>query len=640
MPALRQSVFSLVAFITVSGLLVLTASAQLTSTPGSLTFSNTYIGLSSTSKSISITNTGTTSVTINSITSSCPEFKLASGTTPTTLAAGKSTSYSMYFAPDLAQLFSCTYTLTPSTGSALAVPMTGTGLSTKGVISVGTTLLNFPNQAVGTPSATQGVVITNSGTATLKLTAITITPPTFVVSPVTLPISLAGGQSTTLNVSYSPALATSETGALGLTFNNVPRKVVDLSGNGSVSSSLVITNIAALPQGTINAAYQASLIPASGTSPYTFALQSGSTLPTGLTLSTAGLISGTVASTVVAGDYTFTAKVTDAASHTATKLFTLNIAKATGAVCNNISFNIPNTSTPIVPLNDLGTGTYQGSQGGLYPNGSNVRPASHDSDGVTFAQAIQPLDSNGNPSSTGKYVMLMLGESTAVDYMGQFMPLAMNDPAKDPALVIVNGAQGGATPNKLTTTTNNKYWNTILANYLPDQGVTAKQVVAAWIEDSNGIATGTFPTDMTGLQGNYETVMQNLHTLFPNLTLAYFSSRIYAGYGNGVSTVNPEPYAYEAAFAAKWAIQDQLNGASNLNYNPNNGAVKAPWMSWGPYYWANGLLPRSDGMLWTCQDLQKDGTHPSSPAGDLKVAGQILNFLKTDDTTAPWFLHP
>src|SRR5467141_1066255 len=159
MPALRQSVFSLVTFLTVSGLL---ASAQLNSTPSSLTFSNTYIGLLSTSKSISITNTGTTSVTINSITSSCPEFKLASGTTPTTLAAGKSTSFSMYFAPDLAQIFSCNYTVTPSTGSALAVPMTGTGLSTKGVISVGTTVLTFSNQPVGTSSATQGVVITNT----------------------------------------------------------------------------------------------------------------------------------------------------------------------------------------------------------------------------------------------------------------------------------------------------------------------------------------------------------------------------------------------------------------------------------------------------------------------------------------------
>jgi hypothetical protein len=322
-----------------------------------------------------------------------------------------------------------------------------------------------------------------------------------------------------------------------------------------------------------------------------------------------------------------------------TRLFTLTVAKATGSACNNISYNVPNTSTPIVPITDLATGSYQGEEGGLYPNGSNVRPPSHDSDGVAFAKAVVPLDSNGNYSPTGKYVMLALGESTALDEFGEFLTLANADPAKNSALVFVDGAQGAATPALLASTTS-PYWNTILNNYLPDQGVTAKQVVAVWMEDSNGIAKGTFPGDMTSLQADYEAMMNNVHTFFPNATLAYFSSRIYAGYSNGIKTINPEPYAYEAGFAEKNAIADQLNGNANLNYNSALGTVMAPWMSWGPYYWANGMLGRSDGFVWTCQDLQADGTHPSFPAGDLKVAGQVLNFFKTDDTTTPWFLHP
>ena len=464
-------------------------------------------------------------------------------------------------------------------------------------------------------------------------------PASFSIAPVTLPLSINKGAKANIVVTYSPAFAISETGILSFAYNQLPIQDVDLSGSGQTSSSLVITNIPNMPQATVNAAYQAQMVAASGTSPYTYALQSGSTLPTGLTLSSTGLLNGTVASTVTTGNYTFTAQVTDAASHVSTKLFTLNVAKATGAVCNNVSFNVPGTSTPIVALNDLGTGTYVGVQGGLYPNGSNVRPTPHDSDGVTFAQAIQPLDANGNPSPTGKYVMLSLGESTALDEFGVFLPIAQHDPALNSHLVIVDGAQGGATPN-LFASISSPYWNTILNNYLPDQGVTANQVVAVWMEDGNGIATGTFPSDMTGTQTNYESMMNNLHTLFPNLTLVYMSSRIYAGYSNGVAKINPEPYAYENAFAVKNAIGDQLNGNANLNYDPLRGAVMAPWMSWGPYYWGNGLLARSDGWVWSCQDLQKDGTHPASPQGDLKVAGQILNFFKTDNTTTPWFLHP
>jgi len=640
MPATpRQFRFIAANCLFVSAVLLVAASAQITSSPSSLTFTSTYVGLSSHTKTITVKNAGKSSTTITAITSSCPEYKLAFGTTPATLAPGTTTAYSMLFAPDAAKTFDCDYTLTQESGSPLVVPLSGTGLASAAVVGVGPTSLSFPNQAQGTPSATQLVTISNTGTGSVILTGITITPPTFSITPVTLPITINARSSTTISVSYSPALVTSETGVVEFAFDQVPAEVVDLSGNGTVASSIVLTNIATLPTATQGSAYEAQLIAASGTPPYTFSLKPGSTMPSGLTLSSAGLISGTIASTVTAGNYTFTAGVKDSAKFNTTKLFNLTVSKTTKAACNNISWDVPDTTTPMTPLTDLATGIYQGEEGGLYPDGSNVRPASHDADGVTFAKAIVPLNSNGVYSPTGKYVMLGLGESTALDEFTEFLALAQTDPAVNSSLVMVSGAQGGATPNLLSSTTS-PYWNTILNNYLPDQGVTAEQVVAVWIEDTDGISKGSFPSDMTQMQAAYETVMNNVHTFFPNLTLVYFSSRIYAGYSDGVATIDPEPYAYEAGFAVKNAIADQLNGNAKLNYNPTLGPVKAPWMSWGPYYWANGLLASEDGMVWTCQDLQNDGTHPASPSGDLKVAGQILNFFKTDDTTTPWFLKP
>lgn len=624
----------------VSGLMVASAGAQLTANPSSLAFANTYVGLDTTTKNLNITNSGTATTTITAITSSCPEFKLAFGTTPVTVAPKKTTTFSMYFAPDSAKAFGCTYTLTQQTGAPLVVPMTGTGLQSNAVILTGPNSLSFPNQSEGTASATQSVTLTNEGTGAVKLTAITITPATFLLTPITLPITIPAGQHAVVSVSYSPTLITSETGVMSLIFDEIPASVVDLSGNGAVSTSLALLNLPTLPAATQGYAYQATLSAASGTPPYTFSVKPGSTLPAGLTLSSTGLISGTVASTVTAGNYTFTAGVKDNAKNNTTKLFNVTVSKKTGANCNNISYNVGGTSTPIVPITDLGTGSYLGEEGGLYPQGSNVRPPSHDSDGVAIAKAIVPLDGNGNYSPTGKYVLLSLGESTALDeFGGAFLPLANFDPEKNNALVLVDGAQGGATPH-LFSDISSPYWNTIVNNYLPDQGVTANQVVAVWIEDTNGIDKGHFPSDMTEIQSDYENMMNNVHTLFPHAVLAYFSSRIYAGYSDGVATIDPEPYAYEAGFAVKNAIGDQLNGNANLNYNPLLGTVKAPWMSWGPYYWANGMLGRSDGLVWTCQDLQSDGTHPASPSGDLKVATYLLNFLKTDDTTTPWYVQP
>jgi len=85
----------------------------------------------------------------------------------------------------------------------------------------------------------------------------------------------------------------------------------------------------------------------------------------------------------------FSVQLTDSASHTTTAQLTLPVALAsTQANCNDMEY--PNSSTPNVPLTDLGTGTYMGEEGGLYPDGSNVRPPGQDAAGVAIAQAIRP----------------------------------------------------------------------------------------------------------------------------------------------------------------------------------------------------------------------------------------------------------
>lgn len=616
--------------------------SDISSTPSSLSFGSVYVGKASANKVITITNLKKSGqIVIDNVSFSCAGFGLASGLAPFTLGQTQTiTHYSIYFQPLAAQSYNCNFVLSLSDGTSLNVPLSGTGLTTSASARVSPNSLTFSNQTVGSKSAGQTLTITNTGSSNLTLNTITLSPPSFTSSAVTLPYTITPGASLPVSVFYTPSQVTSETGAIDFTYNEVIDDGASLTGSGVAANSLAISTFPTLPQATKNAAYQATLSTSGGSGPYTWTLSSGS-LPSGLTLSSSGVISGTLKSTVSAGNYSFTVTVTDSGtSATAQSTLTIGVFSNLGDSCNNISFDVPKTTTPMTALTDLGAGTYQGSEGGLYPNGSNIRPASHDSDGLAIAQGIQPLDSNGNPSPTGKYVLMAIGESTAQQEFSRFLPIANSDPSKNPALVLVNGAQGGATPNNFTSTTS-AYWATVLNNYLPQSGVTAKQVVAIWMEDTDGITSGTFPSDITTMQSQYETMMQTMLTLFPNLKMVYFSSRVYGGYSNGVpSPVDPEPYAYEAGFAVKWAIQDQLNGNANLNYNPKNGPVLAPWMSWGPYYWANGMLGRNDGMEWDCEDFSPDGTHPSSTYGQLKVATALLNFLKTDDTTIPWYLSP
>jgi hypothetical protein len=99
--------------------------------------------------------------------------------------------------------------------------------------------------------------------------------------------------------------------------------------------------------------------------------------------------------------------------------------------------------------------------------------------------------------------------------------------------------------------------------------------------------------------------------------------------------LSPEPDAYETGFSVKWLIAGQINGDADLNYDPARGAVVAPYLSWGPYLWADGQNRRSDGFRWLASDLAEDCVHPSA-AGTTKVANLLLEFFKTD-STAGWF---
>ncbi|MEU4567194.1 hypothetical protein [Micromonospora sp. NPDC023956] len=310
-------------------------------------------------------------------------------------------------------------------------------------------------------------------------------------------------------------------------------------------------------------------------------------------------------------------------------------------------------TAPSIPLNDLANRTYLNFPGGLYPNGSNVLPAAHGNAGINRARRVRPLDANGAPNVNGKVVLLSVGMSNTTQEFcarrpnGQCAPWSFSgraavDPQVDHStLAIVDGAAGGQTADTWTSP-NAENYERVRTTGLAPLGLTENQVQAVWVKVANANPTSSLPAsnaDAYRLVTQQGAIARALRIRYPNLQLVFFSSRIYAGYAT--TRLNPEPYAYESAFAVKWVIQaqiDQMAGspvdprAGNLNYNS-----VAPWLAWGPYLWANGTTPRSDGLTWARSDLADDGTHPAQ-TGEGKVGALLLDFFRSSPQTRCWFL--
>jgi hypothetical protein len=291
------------------------------------------------------------------------------------------------------------------------------------------------------------------------------------------------------------------------------------------------------------------------------------------------------------------------------------------------------TSVGFTPLNDLGAGGYQGEAGGLYPGGLNVPPERHRQVALDEAAGVRPLDRTGAPADGGRIVLLSVGMSNATQEFSEFMRVARDDPAMSPRMLLVDGAQGGQTA-AIVRDPNARYWQ-VLDGRLQQAGSSREQVQIIWLKEANARPTDPFPGHARALQQDLEEIVHTAYYRFPNLKFIYLASRIYGGYASTV--LNPEPYAYESAFAVRWLITQQIDGEPDLNADPAQGPVLSPVLLWGPYLWADGLEPRRDGLTWRCEDFAEDGTHPSG-SGRQKVARQLLEFLKTDETARGWFL--
>lgn len=326
-----------------------------------------------------------------------------------------------------------------------------------------------------------------------------------------------------------------------------------------------------------------------------------------------------------------------------TKALALVLALGSAASCAEVltAPDHPPEARPrwnATPLTEFaGSQTYQGMTGGLYGDGINTLSPQAAESAMAAARRVMPV--------SGRYVVLSLGfsnwtqefcckattTSNPAPTSNSFMALAKADPSvRRETQAIINGAMGGQATDSWDSPTDSNY--DLVESRLAQRNLTEAQVRVVLFKTAD-----KFPAagDYLLLASSTGDAIRAMKQRYPNLQMVFLLSRTYGGYAT--TALNPEPYAYEGGFAVQRVVRAKLTQDSTGAIDSLVGDLSGVWVGWGPYLWADGVVPRADGLTWLRSDFVTDGVHPS-PSGVSKVAGQLLGFLKQTPHAACWFI--
>lgn len=207
----------------------------LTFSPSSTTFPNQETGVTSASRTVTVTNSGTASVNVLSLTASADFAVVGSGSKPCggTLAAKGKCTMSVKFTPSAPGAIKGSVAVANrSSVNPLVFDLTGTGVLP---VTLKPTSLTFATQKGGTTSAAQTVTLTNNQPVALSLVSLIASGDYTVSSEGTAPCgtSVAAKGACTFQVTFTPSNSGTMNGAVTVTNNaSGSPQVVKLSGAG------------------------------------------------------------------------------------------------------------------------------------------------------------------------------------------------------------------------------------------------------------------------------------------------------------------------------------------------------------------------------------------------------------------------
>jgi hypothetical protein len=296
-------------------------------------FGQQSVGLTGTPQTLDISNTGSGTMTLNSVASDNPAFTLTGPALPAQVNAGASAQFSIDFTPAFAGAFTGTLTITSTAcNSPNTISLSGSGVFPLYTLSASS--LSFGNQTVGSTSTSQTVTATNPGVVDITINTVTISPPQFAVQlPQSVPITLTPSQSADFLVTFTPSLAQGYSGTLTFNTNGNPAtSTVSLSGTGTAAILVLNTSPTSIdfltqPISTTSIG-RAVLVTNAGNAPVTVS---------SVTTATPFAVSGFGGSTTLNPNQTITLTVTFSPTTTTSFSGTLTITSTATTSPNNVS---------------------------------------------------------------------------------------------------------------------------------------------------------------------------------------------------------------------------------------------------------------------------------------------------------------
>jgi hypothetical protein len=222
--------------------------ADLSVSPANYNFGSVLAGQTK-SQTITLSNTGTAALTIAQLTTNGGGFSVSGMATPFTIPAGGSAAFKVLFSPTSSGSLTGAVSIASNASTSPSVlSLAGTGTAASFALSANPVSLSFSNINAGS-SGSKTLTISNNGNTGLNISRITTSGLGFSVSGITTPVTLAAGQSATINVTFKPAGSGTVTGSILISSTQGANAVIPVSGNAvqpvlsSVPSAIGFGNV-------------------------------------------------------------------------------------------------------------------------------------------------------------------------------------------------------------------------------------------------------------------------------------------------------------------------------------------------------------------------------------------------------------